>query len=509
MSGAVADFLAVWTSPALFALTAVGTLAGIYVGAIPGLSVTMAVSILISFTFAWEVDAALALIVGVYMGGVYGGSRSAVLLNVPGGPAAVATAFDGYPMARRGLAGHAIGLATVMSVLGGFVGIVLLAVAAPAVAEVALRVQPRDYLLIGLLGLLLVGALSGESLSKGIFAGALGVLVGTVGLDPLTAQERLTFGVVDLWAGVPPVAAMIGLFGVAETLRQIDDIDGVAVRQAVARIVPSWGSVRRHTRLGLQTSTIGAVVGALPGAGGDVAALLAYDYARRVTRDPAVPFGQGAEEGVVAPESANNAAVGGAFIPMLTLGVPGDAVTAVIIGALFIHGLNPGPMLMITHPHMFWMTVGALTLANLCVLVFGLGGVRAFVRLTETPRPLLIPALLLLAAVGAYATNNAVADVWWALGFGVLGWAMKRYGYPVAPVVLGVILSRMIDDNWRRAIISENGDVWALLTNGAASPLTLVLGVALLGAALARSGAFGAIWSMAAAVRPRGNGPRS
>jgi putative tricarboxylic transport membrane protein len=493
VNDALSGFLLVWTSPDLFALTALGALAGVYVGAIPGLSVTMAVSILISFTFSWDVDAALALIAGVYMGGVYGGSRSAVLLNVPGGPAAVATAFDGYPLAQRGRAGHALGLATVMSVIGGFVGIALLATAAPAVAEVALRVQPRDYLLIGLLGLLLVGALSGESLSKGVYAAALGVLVGAVGLDPLTAEERLTFGVVDLWAGVPPVAAMIGLFGVAEALRQIDEIDRAAVRQAVARIAPPWASVRRHLPLGLQTSTIGAVVGALPGAGGDVAALLAYDYARRVTRDPDTPFGEGAEEGVVAPESANNAAVGGAYIPMLTLGVPGDAVTAVIIGALFIHGLNPGPLLMVAHPQVFWMTVGALTLANLCVLVFGLGGVRAFVRLTATPKPLLLPAILLLSAVGAYATNNAVADVWWALGFGVLGWAMKRYGYPVAPVVLGVILSGMIDDNWRRAIISENGDFGALLLTGAASPLTLTLAAALIGAAMGRSGVLGAV----------------
>ena len=452
-----------WLDPSLLGLVALGTFAGVYVGAIPGLSVTMAVSILISFTFSWEVQPALCLMVGIYMGGVYGGSRTAILLNIPGAPSAIATALDGYPLAQRGEAGEAIGLSTVMSFLGGLVGIAVLALAAPSVSEFALTFQPRDDMLLAVLGILLVGSLSGESLVKGVFAGALGLLIGSVGLDPLTAEERFTFGIVELWGGISFVAVMIGMFGVAEALVQLHHVDKAAVKQRIGRVVPAWSAVRRHLPLSLQTSAIGVVIGALPGTGGDIAALMAYDHAKRVTREPEVPFGQGAREGLVAPETANNAAVGGAFIPMITLGIPGDAVTAIIIGALFIHGLNPGPMLMIDRPEMFWFIVGALMAANVFMLVFGLTGIRLFTRIVEMPRAVLIPLILLLSIVGAYAVNNAIADVYWMLGFGVLGYFLKTYGYQVGPVILGVILSRLIDENWRRAIISEQESLGGLM----------------------------------------------
>jgi putative tricarboxylic transport membrane protein len=231
-----------WFDPSLLFLTAVGTLAGIYVGAIPGLSVTMAVSILISFTFRWDVNDALALIVGIFMGGVYGGSRTAILLNIPGAPSAIATALDGFPLAQKGEAGAAIGLSTVMSVIGGFVGILALAVAAPAISEFALKFAPRDYLLLAIIGILLVGSLSGESLAKGVFAGALGVTLGMVGLDPLTAEGRFTFGSIQLMGGIPYVAAMIGFFGVAEALIQLHHVDTKPIKQNVSRIVPPLAS---------------------------------------------------------------------------------------------------------------------------------------------------------------------------------------------------------------------------------------------------------------------------
>ncbi|RYH08054.1 tripartite tricarboxylate transporter permease [Tropicimonas sp. IMCC6043] len=456
-------------------LVALGTFAGIYVGAIPGLSVTMAVSILISFTFSWEVYEALSLMVGIYMGGVYGGSRTAILLNIPGAPSAIATALDGYPLAQQGKAGEAIGLSTTMSAVGGLLGIIVLAFAAPAVSEFALTFQPRDYMLLAVLGILLVGSLSGESLTKGIFAGALGLLIGTVGLDPLTAQERFTFGVVELWGGISFVAVMIGMFGVAEALIQLRHLEMAAVKQTISRIVPHWSDVRKYLPLSLQTSVIGVIIGALPGTGGDIAALMAYDHAKRVTKDPEVPFGEGAKEGLVAPETANNAAIGGAFIPMITLGIPGDAVTAIIIGALFIHGLNPGPMLMIEKPDMFWFIVGALLLANLFMLIFGLTGIRIFTRIVEMPRAVLIPLILMLSIVGAFAVNNSITDVYWMLGFGVLGYFMKLYGYQVGPVILGVILSRLIDENWRRAIISDQESLPRLFQGILTSPLSLVL----------------------------------
>ncbi|MDT8343362.1 MAG: tripartite tricarboxylate transporter permease [Thermohalobaculum sp.] len=475
MEQAFGYFTIAWFDPSLLLLVAAGTFAGIYIGAIPGLSVTMAVSILISFTFSWEVNDALCLMVGIFMGGVYGGSRTAILLNIPGAPSAIATALDGYPLAQKGEAGQAIGIATVMSVIGGFIGIFVLAVAAPFVSDFALTFQPRDYMLLGVLGILLVGSLSGESLAKGVMAGALGMLIGVVGLDPLTAQERFTFGIVELWNGISFIAVMIGLFGVSEALAQLHHLEKAAVKQKVTKIIPSWSSIRKYLPLSLQTSGIGVIIGALPGTGGDIAALMAYDHAKRVTKNPEVPFGQGAKEGLVAPETANNAAVGGAFIPMLTLGIPGDAVTAIMIGALYIHGLNPGPMLMIDRPEMFWFMVGNLTLANIFLLIFGLTGIRLFTKIVECPRGVLIPLILLLSVVGAYAVNNSVSDVYWMLAFGVLGYFMKIYGYQVGPVILGVILSRLIDENWRRAIISEQESLPVFFLNLITSPLSAVL----------------------------------
>ena len=478
MLASLTGFLTVFTHPELLLLVALGTLAGIYVGAIPGLSVTMAVSILISFTFSWDVYPAISLMIGIYMGGVYGGSRTAILLNIPGAPSAIATAMDGYPMAQKGEAGVAIGVTTVMSFFGGLVGIVVLACAAPFVSAFALGFQPRDYMLLAVLGILLVGSLSGDSLVKGIFAGAFGIALGAVGMDPLTFTGRFTFDLPVMQAGISFIAVMIGMFGVSEALAQLHHVDTPAIRQRIGRIVPSFGTIRRYLPLSLQTSAIGVIIGALPGTGGDIAALMAYDHAKRVTRNPEVPFGQGAMEGLVAPETANNAAVGGAFIPMMTLGIPGDAVTAIMIGALFIHGLNPGPMLMIDKPDMFWFIVGALSVANVFMLIFGLTGIRVFTRIVSMPRAVLIPLIMLLSIVGAYAVNNSITDVYWMLGFGVLGYFMKYYGYPLGPVILGVILSRLLDDNWRRAIISARESLPELVMGILTSPLSLVLLVA-------------------------------
>lgn len=477
MPEALGYFATAWTDPWLIFLTAAGTFAGIYVGAIPGLSVTMATSILISFTFKWDVNEALALISGVFFGGVYGGSRTAILLNIPGAPSAIATAIEGYPLAKRGEAGEAIGLTTVMSVFGGFVGILALALFAPVISEFALMFQSRDYLLLGAIGILLVGTLSGESFAKGAFAGALGVLIGMVGLDPMTAEGRFTFGSVNMMGGIPYVAAMIGFFGVAEALVQLHTLNTPAIRQKIDRIIPKLSDVKKYFWLAMRSSGIGTIIGALPGTGGDIAALLAYDDAKRSTRTPERPFGTGNKEGLVAPETANNAAVGGAHIPMLTLGIPGDAVTAVIIGALFIHGLKPGPLLIVETPHLFWFIVGSLTLANVFLLIFGLTGIRMFSKIVECPKAVLIPLIIVLSAVGTYAIQNNPVDIYWMLLFGVVGYFMKTYGFQVAPVILGVILGPMMDSNYRRAMIAARQDIgnflWALVSN----PITLVLTV--------------------------------
>lgn len=468
-------FFMAWANPHLLLLTAAGTFAGIYVGAIPGLSVTMAVSILISFTFSWDVNNALALMVGVFCGGVYGGSRTAILLNIPGAPAAIATAFDGFPLAERGEAGRAIGVSTIISVMGGLVGILVLAIAAPKVADFALKFAPRDYLLLAIMGLLLVGSLSGESMAKGIFAGALGVILGLVGMDPLTAAGRFTFGTVSLLGGVHFVIAMIGFFGVSEALVQLHHIDKKPIKQDVTKIIPSWSVIAKYIPLSIRTSFIGVFIGALPGTGGDIAALLAYDHAKRTVKKPSRKFGEGAYEGLIAPESANNAAIGGAFIPMLTLGIPGDAVTAVFIGALFIHGLKPGPMLMIETPHLFWFTVGNLALANIFLLIFGLTGIRIFAKMVELRKGILIPAIIVLSVVGTYAIKNSLIDVYWMIGFGIFGYFLKMYGFQVGPIILGVILGPLMDESYRQALMSTRNNFPAFLLDLMTNPLSFVL----------------------------------
>ncbi len=473
-------FLMGWIHPDLLLLTAAGTFAGIYIGAIPGLSVTMAVSILISFTFSWDTNDALALMAGVFMGGVYGGSRTAILLNIPGAPSAIATALDGYPLAKRGEAGVAIGVTTIVSGMGGFIGIVALAVGAPMIANFSLLFAPRDYLLLAIMGILLVASLSGELLAKGVFAGALGVAIGMVGLDPMTAEGRLTFGTTALLGGISYVAVMIGMFGVAEALSQLHLLHVEPVKQKLSRIVPDWRTVLKFLPLSLRTSVIGVIIGALPGTGGDIAALMAYDHAKRTVKNPSRPFGEGAFEGLVAPEAANNAAVGGAYIPMLTLGIPGDAVTAVIIGALFIHGLQPGPNLLIETPHLFSFTVGNLTLANIFTVIFGLTGIRIFTKIVECPKGVLLPLIVVLSIVGTYSIQNSATDVYWMLGFGVLGYFMKMYGYQVGPVILGIILGPLMDLSYRRAMISSQEQVGVFLKEFFTNPISLVLTVAVL-----------------------------
>jgi putative tricarboxylic transport membrane protein len=472
-------------------MVAGGTLAGIYVGAIPGLSVTMAASILISFTFSWEVNPALALIVGVYMGGVYGGSRSAILLNIPGAPSAIATSFDGFPLAQQGEAGKAIGTVTMVSAIGGFIGIIVLATAAPMVSDFALKVAPRDYFLLALMGLLLVGTLSTGSMARGITAGALGAAFGMVGMDPMTAEGRFTFGSVSLLGGISFVAVMIGLFGVSEALHQIHTLHVKGVKQNVDKVLPSWAVILKFLPLTVRTSLIGVIVGALPGTGGDIAALMAYDHAKRTVKNPTQPFGKGAYEGLIAPESANNAAVGGAFIPMLTLGIPGDAVTAVIIGALYIHGLRPGPMLMVDTPHLFWFIVGALVLATIFMVIFGLTGIRVFAKVVEVKKGILNPVIIVLSVIGTYAINNSMTDVYWMLGFGLFGYLLKMYRFQVAPIVLGVILGPLMDLSYRRAVMSTENSLLKFLLELITNPLSCVLTLAVVFMLISQT----ALWS--------------
>lgn len=463
----------------MMALLWAGVAAGIWVGAIPGLSGTMAVSLLITFTFSWELNNALALMCGVFVGAVYGGAITAILLNIPGAPAAIATGMEGYPLAQRGQAGKAIGLCTTVSLFAGMVGVAVLAIAAPIVAKFALMFSPRDFFLLAVMGILLIGSIGGGDPVKGIMAGTVGILISMVGMDPSTGQLRYTFGNLHLMMGIHFVTAMIGLFGVSEALMQFRDSKKKSPKQDLTKVVPDMPTFLKFLPLGLRSALLGVFIGALPGTGGDVAALLAYDQAKRSTRNPETPFGKGAYEGIVAPEAANKGAIGGAFIPMLTLGIPGDAITAIMIGALFIHGLKPGPMLMIETPHLFWVIVSLLAIANVALFVIGLLSVRPFSKIIEVPKSIIMPIVIILSVIGTYALQNNLIDVFYMIGFGVLGYLMRQYGYPTGPMVLGLILGPMLDANYRRAMQGAEEQLLPFFTGFFTSPISAFLVVAI------------------------------
>lgn len=480
--------------PQLLFFLAAGVFLGIYIGAVPGLSVTMAASLLISFTYSWEVLPAMAAMIGIWIGGVYGGSRSAILLNIPGAPAAVATGLEGYPLAQKGLAGQAIGITVVQSVLGGFIGTIVLALGAPYIARFAMTFAPRDYFLLAVMGLLLVGSLGTESPARGVMSAAIGIFIGFIGLDSQTGHLRFVVGPSGssvrtyLMLGVSYVVVMIGLFGMSEALMQLRDLTTTPVKQKVDKIVPGWKNVIRYLPLSIRTSLMGTLIGALPGTGGDIAALMAYDHAKRTTKDPETPFGEGAIEGLVACESSNNAAVGGACIPMLTMGIPGDAVTAIMLGAMYIHGLNPGPLLMNASADVFWYIIGAMFVGNIFLLIFGFTGIKLFTKVVEVPKHILMPIIIILSVVGAFSINNSLMDVYWMVGFGLLGYVMKLFHMPVAPTILGIILVDLIELNFRRAATTVGGSFTALVVDLLTHPVSLVLLLVIVGMVLSSTG---------------------
>ncbi|MFA6657821.1 MAG: tripartite tricarboxylate transporter permease, partial [Mesotoga sp.] len=331
-------------------LVFVGAFAGLIVGAMPGLSVTMATAILVSVTFTWAVNDAMALMMGVYVVGVFSGAISAILINIPGAPGSVATTLDGFPMTMKGQAKKALRVATFYSFFGTMFGLIMLALLAKPVTKIALQFSPMDYFLLALFGLTTVGSLTSKNFLKGLISAALGVIISLIGIDPIMGTPRFTFGSMRLQAGISLIAALIGLFGFSEILIQIGQRSLEPIAGKLGKEKVSFRELMRHIPLSIQASLIGTFIGALPGTGGPVAALIAYDQAKKTVRKPEVPFGEGAVEGIVASESANNACIGGALIPMLTLAVPGDAVTAVLLSAMYVHGLRPGPLLFTQTP---------------------------------------------------------------------------------------------------------------------------------------------------------------
>jgi putative tricarboxylic transport membrane protein len=459
----------------LLFLAAIGTLFGVLKGALPGLSVTMAVTLLVSFTYTWDTIPAIVLMFGAYIGGVYGGARSAILLNIPGSSSSLAATFDGYPLTKRGEAGMAIGISTIYAIIGGFIGLLVLTTTAPYLASLALSFAPRDYFLIMFLGLLLVGNLSTDYLPKSIFVAGIGIILGLVGIDTLSGAERFTFGNLELKGGINYIACLLGLFGLSEVLVQLHNLGKRKVNVVIGKLLPPLNYYIRFLPLTIRTAIIGVIVGALPGAGGEVGSLLAYDHAKRTVKKPTRPFGKGAYEGLVAPETAVMSSIGGDMIPTLTLGIPGDAVTAVIIGALTIHGLQPGPMLLVETPELFWVIVGSGIISLIFVAVWGLSALSFFARVIAIPKHILLPIIIFFTVIGSYGTSNSVTDVYWMIVFGIIGYFLKLFKFPVGPMVLGIILGPQMDVNLRRAIISEEGSISGFLSSLFTHPISLIL----------------------------------
>ena len=444
---------------------------GIIFGAIPGLTATMGMAIFLPMTFAMSDINGILFLLGIYVGACYSGSLSSILVNIPGTPSSIATGFDGYKMAQKGQAGRAIGYATLSSALGGLFGVFVLMFAAPVLAGLALEFGAQEYTGIALLGISIVSYISFGSTIKGLIGGIIGLLLAAVGQDVISAYPRFVFGSKDLQAGLQMIPVMVGFFGVTEVLTKLEQ--ETEIRVAVAKIrnvLPSFSKLLRMSPMMAVSSLLGTFVGAVPAAGGAIASMAAYGIQKRFSKR-SQEYGTGSAEGVVAAEAANNAAVGGAFVPMLSLGIPGDPQTAILIGALMINGLAPGPMLFATRPDL----ISTIYLGNvLSVIVFtiiGLAGARFFAHLIRVPRHYLLPAIMLFCIIGSFAIRNTVFDIWVLLACGLLGYMLQKIGIMPAPVILGFVLGPILEDNFRRALIMSNGEWITFFTR----PISLAL----------------------------------
>ncbi len=471
---AIVQSFAYFLNPRFILLCGLGSVAGLFVGAIPGLSVSMATALLVSITYTWSANDAMATVMGVYVVGVFSGALSAILLNIPGAPASVVTTLDGYPLAKRGEAFRALKYATVYSFVGSVFGLVALALLAKPITAIALKFQPMDYFLLALFGLATVGGLTTKSFSKGLVSAVFGLFFAMIGMDSVLGTPRLTFGIRNLNAGIATVPALVGLFGFAEVLSVIFDGQINVTVNSITHQVVKMKEILKHFWLSLYYSVIGTFVGALPGAGGPVAAFLAYSQAKSIVKKPSRPFGEGAVEGIVASESANNACIGGALIPMMTLAVAGDAVTAIILSVFYVHGLQPGPMFLMTSADSFYAILGGGFIGCVFLLLLGLLVAPHLSKVINVPKNILMPIVSLLCVIGAYACNNRLFDVGLMFFFGVLGFVMRSRGYSVAPMTLAIVLGGMMDENFRRAIsLAVTSDNMLLAMFG--RPITLVL----------------------------------
>ena len=447
-----------------------GTLAGIVGGALPGVTITMAIIVALPFTFGLDPLQGLAAMVGLYVGGSAGGLVTATLLGIPGTPSAVATTFDGHPMATKGEPGRAIWLGIWASFFGGLLGGVFLIAATGPLAALALEFGPWEYFSLFVLALSMVAGLIEGSLLKGLLSGMIGLVVTVLGNDPMLGAPRLTLGIAFLEGGIPFLPVLIGVFAFAQIMGDVERAGGAgraarAIEAAANLRVSQFrvlGEILSRPFLLLWSSLVGLWIGVLPAIGGSAANMMAYDQAKKFSKRPE-QFGEGIPEGVIAAESANNANVGGSLVTIMAFGIPGDAVTAVMLGALTIHGIQSGPLFITQHPTIAYGVFAAYLLAHpIMVVIMGLGA-RWALKVVTVPKSILFPVVLVLCVVGAYALGNAMSTVYVLLAFGVLGYLMMKAGIPLAPFILGVILGDQIETNLVRAIMTD-ADPWLFMT---------------------------------------------
>ena len=483
-------------SPQIFMLITLGVGVGIVFGAVPGLTAVMAIALTLPMTYSLGPAAGISLLVALFVGATSGALISAILLKIPGTPSSIATTFDGGPMMEKGEGAKALGVGIVFSFLGTIMSIAALMFIAPSLAQVALSFGPHEYFAIAVFSLTLIATLSSGSMIKGIFAGVAGFAISTVGIAPVDAIARFTFGRVEINAGFSILTVLVGMFAIAEVIRVAEEArkrrDAPEPAPIMVRIkgfgfsmAEFIGQIPNATRSGL----IGIAIGILPGIGAGTSNIISYIVAKKRSKTPE-KFGKGTIEGVVASETANNAGIGGAMIPLLTLGIPGDAVTAILLGGLMIHGIQPGPMLFITQGPLVYTIFAALIVAAFMMLVLEFVGLRIFIRLLAIPKHILLPIILVLCAVGAFGLSSRVFDVWTILAFGILGYGFVKAGIPAAPFIIGFILGPMAETNFRRGLQLSAGDFTGFITNPIAGTF---LGLA----------ALSILWQIYAALRPK------
>ncbi len=446
-----------------------GIVLGILIGAMPGLSPSMGVALMVPFTYAMSPTLALILLVGIYIGSSYGGSITGIMVNAPGTPSAVVTAIDGYALTRQGKPATALGTSIVASSVGGMFGTLILIGFSVPLAAAAVRFHPAEYFAFALFGMATIATLAGDNWGKAFVAMLIGLFIATIGTDPISGAERFTLDATALSDGFLLIPALIGMFAMSEVFRGIEK--GEMRLAPLQRVRDRWPGLAHFWRLKwvtLRSSAIGTLVGVFPGAGATIGSFISYGLAKRFSHHPE-QFGQGSPEGVTASEAADSGSVGGAMVPLLALGIPGSATTAVLIGAMMIHDLTPGPQLFVRNPDMIYAIFGAMLIAQFVLLFVGLAGGRLWVLVASIPKELLYGLITMMALIGSFAVRNALFDVLCCLAFGVLGWIMRRNGYPLAPVILGLVLGAIAETNFRRAIMMDG---WTVFFS---RPLTAVL----------------------------------